>query len=163
MPFVEPQQDVMVRMLHPVSHRYGIWSRQAASSFRHERTSVMKPYSHTLDSTRGWLGWRSHHLTVYRHAKFRPSVPVQSVNELGDEPRGMIQRQQLVKCRRQHPHLLSPHRSKRHLIISPIDVASRVHLTTYSLPAQTSETGSTANFSLGGFYIGRRKPVRRPV
>ena len=39
---------------HPVSHRYGIWSRQAASSFRHERTPVMKPYSHTLNSARGW-------------------------------------------------------------------------------------------------------------
>ena len=41
----------------------------------------------------------------------------------------MIQRQQLVKRRRQHPHLLSAHRSKRHLNISHLDVASNVHLT----------------------------------
>ena len=30
----------------------------------------------------------------------------------------------------EHPHLLSAHRSKRHLIISPIDVAWKVHPTT---------------------------------
>ena len=38
----------------PVSHKYGIWSRQAASSLRQERTPVMKPYSHTQSSARGW-------------------------------------------------------------------------------------------------------------
>ena len=49
-----------------------------------------------------------------------------------DDPtatRRMIQRQQLIERRRQHPHLLSAHRSKRHLNISYPDVASNVHLT----------------------------------
>ena len=60
----------------------------------------------------------------------------------GHEPRRMVQRQQFVKRRRQHPHLLSAHRSKRHISISPTGAASKAHPTTYPLPAQTSETGS---------------------
>ena len=47
-------RDPQLRCCHPVSHRYGIGSQQAASSLRHERTTVMKPYSHTLNSARGW-------------------------------------------------------------------------------------------------------------
>ena len=76
------------------------------------------------------VGWRSQHLPVYLHPKLPPVLPVQSVNELGHESRRMVQRQQFVKRRRQHPHLLSAHLSKWHLNISPIDVASKVHITT---------------------------------
>ena len=80
---------------------------------------------------RTWMvGWRSQHLPVYLHPKLPPVLPVQSVNELGHESRRMVQRQQFVKRRRQHPYLLSAHLSKRHLNLSPIDVASKVHLTT---------------------------------
>ena len=105
---------------------------------------------------RTWMvGWRSQHLPVYLHPKLPPVLPVQSVNELGHEPRRMVQRQQLVKRRRQHPHLLSAHRSKRHISISPTGVASKVHPTTYPLPAQTSETGS--NGRVQGRHIGLPK------
>ena len=88
------------------------------------------------------VGWRSQHVTVYVYAKFSPATSIQSTDKLAYEPCGMIQWQQFVKCRRQHPHLLSAHISKRHIGISPTDVASNVHPTTYPLPDQTSETGS---------------------
>ena len=103
------------------------------------------------------VGWRSQHLPVYLHPKLPPILPVQSVNELGHEPRRMVQRQQFVKRRRQHPHLLSAHLSKRHLNISPIYVASKIHPTTYPWPVQTSET---ANFSLGG--LDMKESISRP-
>ena len=109
------------------------------------------------------VGWRSQHLPVYLHPKLPPVLPVQSVNELGHEPRRMVQRQQFVKRRRQHPHLFSAHRSKRHISISPTGVPSKVHPTTYPLPAQTSETGSIANFSLGSPNISSRaKTLDKP-
>ena len=100
------------------------------------------PFTIDLDSTicetygLAKEGARHHGYT----GKLPPVLPVQSVNELGHEPRRMVQRQQFVKRRRQHPHLLSAHRSKRHISISPTGVASKVHPTTYPLPAQTSET-----------------------
>ena len=66
------------------------------------------------------VGWRSHRVTFYVHAKLRPGSSIQSIDELGGEPRRMIQRQQLVKRQRQHPHLLSAHRSKQHPNISTL-------------------------------------------
>ena len=69
----------------PVSHRYDIWSRQAASSFRHERTPVMKPYNHTiahegtLNSARGCRGSQSHHQletgTAFSQVRYRLEPP----------------------------------------------------------------------------------------
>ena len=98
---------------------------------------------------------RSQRITVYLHAKLRPAIPPQRVNELGHESRWMVQRQQLVKRRRQHPYLLTTHISKRHLL----DSLSQSRLTVYtSVPLLTYETGSTANFSLGIPHIGASGP-----
>ena len=93
------------------------------------------------------VSWRSQHLPFYLGAKPCPAIPVQRVNELSDEPRRMVHGNQFVKGRRQHPHLLSAHLSKRHISISPTGVASKVHLTTHPLPDQTSETGSYWKFN----------------
>ena len=142
MPSVEPPQGVVVRMLPPGQPQV----RYLVPAGRLQLPARAYPGHETVQphaQQRTWMvGWRSQHLPVYLHLKLPPVLPVQSVNELGHEPRRMVQRQQFVKRRRQHPHLLSAHRSKRHITISPTGVASKVHPTTYPLPAQTSETGS---------------------
>ena len=130
MPFVESPQGVMVRMLPPGQPqvRYLVSAGRLQLPARaHPRHEAVQP--HAQQRTR-MVGRRSQRITLYIHSKLRPALPVQSVNELSHESRRMVQRQQFVKRRRQHPHLLSAHWSKRHLNISPIDVASKVHLTT---------------------------------
>ena len=71
------------------------------------------------------------------------------VHEFGDESRWVIQRQQLVKRRRQQPHLLSVHVSKRHLL----GLLSAGHLKGNPMPfplpsLPTFETGSYAALSV---------------
>ena len=130
MPSVEPPQGVVVRMLPPGQPqvRYLVPAGRLQLPARaHPGHEAVQPHA----QQRTWMvGWRSQHLPVYLHPKLPPVLPVQSVNELGHESRRMVQRQQFVKRRRQHPYLLSAHLSKWHLNISPIDVASKVHLTT---------------------------------
>ena len=121
MPFVEPPQGIVVGMLPPGQPqvRYLVpASRLQLSARAHTGHEAIQP--HAQQCTR-MVGWRSHRVTFYVDAKLRPCISIQSIDELGDEPRRMIQRQ--------HPHLLSAHRSKRHLNISHLDVASNVHLT----------------------------------
>ena len=72
-------------------------------------------------------------------SSLRPAITIQSVNELGDEPRRMIQREQLVKCRWQQPHLLSIQITKWHPTRSCPGLAPQSTPLAFS---QTSETGS---------------------
>ena len=74
-------------------------------------------------STSAMIGRSSQEVPFYFHTHLRPTFPVQTVNELRDKSRRVIQRQQLVKRRRQQPHLLSVHVSKRHLLPSSIGLA----------------------------------------
>ena len=108
MPFVEPPQGIVVGMLPPgqpqVRYLVPAGRLQLSARAHTDHEAVSPPSSAQASRSR-------------------------AIDELGDEPRRMIQRQQLVKRRRQHPHLLSAHRSKRHLNISHLGVASNVHLT----------------------------------
>ena len=73
------------------------------------------------------IGWSSQRVPFYFHTHLRPTFPVQTVNELGDKSRRVIQRQQLIKRWRQQPHLLSVHISKRHLLSTSVSVAHSLH------------------------------------
>ncbi len=46
------------------------------------------------------LSRRSQRIPFYPHAKLSPAFPVQGIDELGDEPRRMIQCQQFIERRR---------------------------------------------------------------
>ena len=61
------------------------------------------------------VGRRTQRLPSHLHTKLGPAFPVQGIDELGHKPCSMIRRQQLVKRRWQHPHLLSTHLPKRHV------------------------------------------------
>ena len=122
---------------------YGIWSRQATSSFLQERTPVMNPYSHNAQQeARGW----------YAGAPMEPSpsmsTPSSDQSSLFKASTisatnlfWMILRQQLVEgYGGRQPHLLSVHISKRHPIRSCTGVAPQ--FTPICDFSQTSETGS---------------------
>ncbi len=148
MPFVEPPQGIVVGMLPPGQPqvRYLVPAGRLQLSARaYTGHEAVQP--HTQQCAR-MVGWRSHRVTFYVHAKLRLGISIQSIDELGDEPRRMIQRQQLVKRRRQHPHLLSAHRSKRHLNISHLGCRFKPTPHPYTTPTQTSESGSIANLYL---------------
>ena len=90
------------------------------------------------------IGWRSPRVPFYFHAKLRPTLSVQPVNELGYEPPRMVQRQQLVQRRRQQPYLLPVHISKGHLLSTSVSVAHSLHC------------GFPLTFETGSFYGSRR-------
>ena len=75
-----------------------------------------------------FLGMVSHELrTPLTSIKGSAATLTEAASDL--DPAEMLQFFRIIERRRQHPHLLSAHRSKRHLNISHPDVASNVHLT----------------------------------
>ena len=161
MPSVEPPQGVVVRMLPPGQPQV----RYLVPAGRLQLPARAYPGHETVQphaQQRTWMvGWRSQHLPRLSppQAPPRHSRSKASTNS-AHEPRRMVQRQQFVKRRPQHPHLLSAHRSKRHISISPTGVASKVHPTTYPLPAQTSETGSVLCVLRGKIEASERRTKR---
>ena len=146
MPFVEPPQGIVVGMLPPGQPqvRYLVPAGRLQLSARaHTGHEAIQPHAQQCTRMVGWA-LPSSHLLCRRQAppmhldpehrrtsaRRTPGCRTRGGAEVPSERPRMIQRQQLVKRRRQHPHLLSAHRSKRHLPnISHLGVASNVHLT----------------------------------
>ena len=109
--YLEPQ----IRYLVPAG-------RLQLATGTHPGHEAIQPHAEQCPSM---VGRRSQRVSVYLHPQLGPAFFVQSVNEHGHESSRVIQWQQFVKRRRQQPHLLPVHISKRHIPVSSPNVGSQ--------------------------------------